>query len=65
MNDKQKADVNAIFNGWNNIGNLDYVSCWYKKTADFIKDTNLRATLVSTNSICQVIALCHFMEAVT
>ena len=53
MNDKQKADVNSIFSGWKNIGNLDYVSCWYKKAADFIKDTKIRAALVSTNSICQ------------
>ena len=53
MNDKQKADVNVIFSGWKNIGNLDYVSCWYKKAVDFIKDTKIRAALVSTNSICQ------------
>ena len=27
----QKDDVNAIFPGWKNAGNLDYVSRWYKK----------------------------------
>ena len=53
MNPEQKADVNKIFAGWKNIGNLDYVSCWYKKAADFIKNTKIRAALVSTNSICQ------------
>ena len=53
MSVEQKADVNAIFEGWKNAGNLDYVSCWYKKTADFIKWTNIRAALVSTNSIVQ------------
>ena len=53
MNTAQKADVNSIFNGWKNVGNLDYVSCWYKKAADFIKNTEIRAALVSTNSICQ------------
>ena len=53
MSHQQKSDVKKIFDGWKNIGNLDYVSCWYKKTADFIKGTNIRAALVSTNSICQ------------
>ena len=53
MSPQQKSDVKKIFGGWKNIGNLDYVSCWYKKTADFIKGTKIRAALVSTNSICQ------------
>lgn len=34
-------------------GNLDYVSCWYKKCADYMKNTNIFAALVSTNSITQ------------
>ncbi len=29
MGAEQKDDVNAIFPGWKNAGNLDYVSCWY------------------------------------
>lgn len=49
----QKADIQKIFAGWKNSGNLDYVACWYKKAADFIKGSNTRAALVSTNSICQ------------
>ena len=53
MNAEQKNDVNAIFDGWKNAGNLDYVSCWYKKTADLILHTQIRAALVSTNSITQ------------
>lgn len=53
MDKEQKADVEAIFKGWKNLGNLDYVSCWYKKTADYMKDTFVRAALVSTNSITQ------------
>ncbi|MBP5200985.1 MAG: class I SAM-dependent DNA methyltransferase [Schwartzia sp.] len=36
MNAAQKADVNKVFDGWKNNGNLDYVACWYKKAADFI-----------------------------
>ena len=53
MSSQQKKDVNDIFEGWKNIGNLDYVSCWYKKTADMIEGTRIRAALVSTNSITQ------------
>ena len=36
MNAEQKADVNQIFHGWKNVGNLDYVACWYKKAKDFM-----------------------------
>ena len=53
MSEEQKDDVALIFAGWRNAGNLDYVACWYKKTADYMKDTQIRAALVSTNSICQ------------
>lgn len=53
MNEEQKEDVNNIFAGWKNIGNLDYVSCWYKKTADFMTGTDVKAALVSTNSVSQ------------
>lgn len=53
MSEGQKADVNSLFPGWKNAGNLDYVSCWYKKTADMMSGTSLRAALVSTNSVSQ------------
>lgn len=53
MNKDQKEDVNNIFDGWKSIGNLDYVSCWYKKSADFMYNTFIKTALVSTNSITQ------------
>lgn len=53
MNDAQKNDVLTIFDGYKNAGNLDYVCCWYKKAADLQTGTNLRAALVSTNSVSQ------------
>ena len=53
MGTEQKDDVNAIFPGWKNAGNLDYVSCWYKKAADLMTGTAIRAALVSTNSVTQ------------
>lgn len=53
MTDEQKKDVISIFEEWKNVGNLDYVCCWYKKCIDFIKGTHIRCALVSTNSVVQ------------
>lgn len=53
MDSDKKYDVQRVFNGWKNIGNLDYVCCWYKKATDFIKGTEIRCAFVSTNSITQ------------
>ena len=54
MSKEQKEDLLSVFGAkWKNAGNLDYVSCWYKKSADFMKNTNIRTALVSTNSVSQ------------
>lgn len=55
MSDVQKQDVLDIFGkNWKNVGNMDYVSCWYRKAANLMKlNPKCRAALVSTNSICQ------------
>ncbi len=53
MGKEQKADVIATFPGWKNAGNLDYVCCWYKKAAELMAGTSIRAALVSTNSVSQ------------
>lgn len=53
MSPTQKADINLIFNGWKNAGNLDYVCCWHKKAADLMQGTEIRSALVSTNSVSQ------------
>lgn len=53
MDASQKSDVNLIFDGWKNAGNLDYVCCWYKKAADLMRGTEIRSALVSTNSVSQ------------
>jgi type I restriction-modification system DNA methylase subunit len=52
--DSQKKDMSLIFGGLKGAGVLDYVTCWYIKTAEYIKKHSLtRAALVSTNSIAQ------------
>lgn len=55
MADSQKKAVQAIFStlSKNDVQMLDYVTCWFKKAAEFIVDTEIRVALVSTNSIVQ------------
>ena len=54
MSDGQKDDLLEIFGKkWKNVGNLDYVSCWFKKATDYTRGTSIRSALVSTNSITQ------------
>ena len=53
MSADQKSDVECVFGKMKNAGNLDYVSCWYRKTVDLVKRTQAKAALVSTNSITQ------------
>ena len=54
MDAQQKQDVIHIFGEkYKNVGNMDYVCCWYKKAWQMIKGTSSHAALVSTNSISQ------------
>ncbi len=53
MTPSQKADMKLVFGTLSGLGNLDYVAAWYKKTAEFIAGTDIRAAFVSTNSISQ------------
>jgi hypothetical protein len=55
--EEQKVDMKLVFGNVKNYGNLDYVASWYKKCADLMYGTNCKAALVSTNSICQGIAV--------
>ena len=50
---EQASDMISVFGkDWKNLGNLDYVTCWYKKACDF-SSAAPRCAFVSTNSICQ------------
>ena len=54
MSKEQKEDLVYVFGkDWKNSGNLDYVSCWYKKAFDYMAGTKVKTALVSTNSITQ------------
>lgn len=50
---EQKEGVAHVWQGVKNCGLLDFVSCWYKKAAELMAGTAIKAALVSTNSITQ------------
>ena len=61
---EQKADLVQIFGvNWPNIGDLDYVSAWFKKAADIIElHPTIQAAFVATNSICQGTSVANLWE---
>ena len=55
---EQKEDIQNIFvdekgKNYKAIGKIDYVACWYFKTAEYTQNTLAQAGLVSTNSVVQ------------
>ncbi|MBR6976702.1 MAG: class I SAM-dependent DNA methyltransferase, partial [Ottowia sp.] len=55
---EQKAEMLAIYadeqgKPYRNAGKIDYVAAWYFKAAQMMQGTDIRAALVSTNSITQ------------
>ena len=53
MTTRHKEDMQLTFGNVKGIGNLDYVTAWYKKAADMMRGTKIRTGFVSTNSITQ------------
>lgn len=52
-NESQCKDMDLVFGDFGNYGKLDYVYAWYKKSLDYIHNTNIIVALVSTNSTVQ------------
>lgn len=50
--DEQKKDIMNVW-GTKRIGLLDYVTCWYKKAADYLNGCGGKFAFVATNSITQ------------
>ena len=48
---EQKKEMSLIMGDMGK--NMDYVACWYRKATDYMKNSNIRTALVSTNSISQ------------
>lgn len=51
--DAQKEDMKAVWGKVRGLGELDYVTAWYKKTVEYMKGTAIQCAFVSTNSITQ------------
>lgn len=49
--ENQKDDLKIVFR--EDYKNLDYVSAWFYKGAQYIENKNAKCAFVSTNSICQ------------
>lgn len=50
----QKSDVKHVFHGRvDGYKALDFVSCWFMRASDYVREFGAEAGLVSTNSICQ------------
>lgn len=50
---QQKKDMIGVFENTGSKKSLDYISCWFKKGAEYIQGTKAQLAFVSTNSVCQ------------
>ena len=53
MSREQKADMIEVFGDTKGVGELDYVSAWYKRATQYMQGTSIKTAFVSTNSIAQ------------
>ncbi len=57
QNNRQKSEIVGLFSDISgkssNSGRIDYVAGWYYKACEYMKNTDIEAAFVSTNSITQ------------
>jgi hypothetical protein len=58
QNTNQKSDMDLVFGGVKGSGVLDFVTCWYIRAAQYLKQYNsskqeVKCAFVSTNSVAQ------------
>jgi len=53
QNKEQKEDLKIVFDKVKNYKKLDYISCWFIKASEYIKNFNSEFAFVTTNSITQ------------
>jgi len=53
MSQEQKNEIKDVFHNLSGVGELDYVTAWYVKSAEYAKGLPIKCCFVSTNSICQ------------
>lgn len=50
---EQKEDLSFVLNSLPLYKDLDYISCWFYKGAEYVENTKNKVAFVSTNSVCQ------------
>jgi hypothetical protein len=50
---EQKSDMDYVFGNIKTVRKLDYISCWFFKGSQYIRNANAALAFVSTNSLCQ------------
>lgn len=53
QNKEQRADLVHVFRDFKNTGDIDYVTAWFYRAAEYIQGTQLKVGFVATNSITQ------------
>jgi len=53
QNEIQKEDMEIIFNSKSDFKKLDYIACWFYRAGDFSRNTSVKYSFVSTNSVTQ------------
>ena len=53
LNEIQRLDMIHTFKELGSVKRMDYIGCWFKKGADYIKNNFAKYAFVSTDSICQ------------
>lgn len=54
MSSEQNYEIRKLFGKVKGVGEFDYVTGWYKKAIEYIKNNhNIKCAFVSTNSVCQ------------
>ena len=53
QNKDQRSDLVHVFRDFKNTGDIDYVTAWFYRAAEYIQGTQIRVGFVATNSITQ------------
>ncbi|EIT68006.1 putative DNA methylase [Hydrocarboniphaga effusa AP103] len=55
----QKQDMALVFEQGNDFKDCDYVTAWYLKAAEYVKNTDAAFAFVSTSSVCEGEQVAH------
>lgn len=51
--EEQQINVESVWGKSGRVGRLDFVTCWFKLAAEYVKGTSTQVAFVATNSIAQ------------